>query len=76
MDRTQLKLHMHVILNEDYNHIPKGTKGKLVSICAKPCWPKTDRVAIQWKRYEGDTLVYYFSYKQLEYLDEVPTTTD
>jgi len=58
---------MNVTLNADYYKVPKGTKGVLVHDAST--WPRMDRVSIQWKRYQGDRLIYYFSYKQLEYLD-------
>ncbi len=67
MDRTQLKKGMKVVLNANFYNMPKGTKGVLVT--SSSTWPRMDRVSIQWQRFEGDSLVYYFSYKQLEYLD-------
>ena len=68
MERKQLKLGMNVTLNKDFLKLPKGTEGELVRNGLS--WPRTDLVAIQWKRYEGDSLIYYFNADtQLHYLD-------
>jgi len=67
MDRTQLKIGMKVTLNAAFLNMPKGTKGVLVTSAST--WPRMDTVSIKWKRFEGDSLIYYFSYEQLQYLD-------
>lgn len=67
MERNQLKKGMNVVLNAHFYNMHKGTKGVLVT--SSSTWPRLDRVSIQWQRFEGDSAIYYFSYKQLEYLD-------
>ncbi len=67
MERSQLKIGMHVTLNTDYYNVKKGTEGVLVNSAST--WPRMDSVSIQWNRYPRDTLISYFSYEQLQFLD-------
>lgn len=66
MDSDQLKMGMQVRTTREFSGVPSGTIGRVVE--ASDSWPETDSVAIQWSRFENDTLTDWFSFDDLKYL--------
>lgn len=69
MDIAELKIGQHVRTRTEFSGVPVGTMGELVE--ASNSWPDNDSVAVAWKRYEGDTLIDWFSFSDLQYLEAV-----
>lgn len=69
MDLTKLRIGKKVRTNSEFSGVPKGTVGTIEQ--ASNSWPETESVAVHWNRYEGDKLTDWFSFSDLQYLDEV-----
>lgn len=69
MDETKLRIGKKVRTNSEFSGVPKGTVGTIEQ--ASNSWPETESVAVHWNRYEGDKLTDWFSFSDLQYLDEV-----
>lgn len=67
MQHSQLRIGLTVQANQEFSGVPTGTTGKIVE--RSNSWPDVESVAVQWQRQPGDTLVDWFSFNELQYLD-------
>jgi len=66
MEVKELEIGRHITNTREFSGIPEGTEGEIVE--SPRSWPNTELVAIHWNRYEGDQLIDWFSFKDLQYL--------
>lgn len=67
MEIAELKMSQRVRSNREFSGVAAGTPGIIVE---RPnSWPDQESVAVRWQRYDGDKLVDWFSFDELEYLD-------
>lgn len=69
MNPAKLRIGKRVISNAEFSGVAKKTIGEIVE--ASNSWPENESVAVKWNRFEGDTLIDWFSFDDLKYLDEV-----
>lgn len=68
MKADYLFIGKRVVSNRAFSGVAAGTPAEIVK---RPnSWPETNSVAVQWNRYEGDQLVDWFSFDDLQFLDE------
>lgn len=67
MTNEQLRIGLPVFATRSFSGVVAGTPGTIVE---RPnSWPDNDSVAVQWHRHSGDTLVDWFSFDELEFLE-------
>jgi hypothetical protein len=70
----QLTIGLRVRSNREFSGVPAGTIGSITR--TNNSWPDSDSVAVKWKRYPGDTLIDWFSFDDLEYLNVSDPATE
>lgn len=62
-----LRIGLFVMANREFSGVDKGTSGQVVE--RSNSWPDCESVAVQWNRYDGDTLTDWFAFDELRFLD-------